>query len=70
MTSIFTYLDGLPWQPVFLFGLGWLVFLVTVLWCFPRRHSDTCPRCGGQWQRTPRGNLWHQCDNRNTLVKQ
>ena len=69
MTTLFAYLDGLPWQPVALFGAGWLVFLVTVLSVFQRRHADTCPRCGGQWQRTARGNLWHACDDRNSLVK-
>ena len=69
MNAFFEYLDGLPWQPVALFGLGYLAFLVAVLSMFQRRHADTCPRCGGQWQRTARGNLWHACDDRNTLVK-
>jgi hypothetical protein len=69
MTSLWTYLDGLPLGPLALFALGYLAFLVTVLSLFKRRHADECPRCGGEWQRTPRGNWWHQCSDRNSLVK-
>ena len=65
MISVLEYLDGLPWQPVALFGLGWLAFLLTVLSMFKPRHPDECPRCGGEWQRTPRGAQWHLCEERD-----
>jgi hypothetical protein len=69
MTALFAYLDGLPWQPLALYALGYLAFLVAVLSLFKPRHVDECPRCGGQWQRTPRGNWWHACEDRNSLVQ-
>lgn len=62
MTSLWTYLDGLPLGPVLLFALGYLALLLTVLvWFRARRTEERCDRCGGYWQRTERGNAWHLC---------
>ena len=62
MTTLFAYLDGLPPGPVLLFGLGWLVFLLTILTGFRRgREPELCDRCGQPWDRTRRGNAVHVC---------
>jgi hypothetical protein len=55
------YLDGIPVGPLVLFGLGWLAFLGLVLLFIRSRRSEVCDRCGGRWQRTERGTLWHFC---------
>ena len=66
MISVLEYLDGLPWQPLALFGLAYLVFLVTVLaWFQSRRSLDVCDRCGGEWKLTQRGNAYHVCEERD-----
>ena len=61
MTSLFAYLDGLPWQPLALYALGYLAFLGIVLSLFKPRHVDECPRCGDEWRYTDRGNGIHVC---------
>ena len=62
MTSLWTYLDGLPWQPLALFGLGYLALLLTVLaWLRSRKFVPRCDRCGGTWRLTERGNEFHVC---------
>ena len=66
MTALFAYLDSLPWQPLALFGLGYLVLLVTFLaWFRSRRSLDVCERCGNEWQLTERGNAYHFCTPRH-----
>ena len=65
MSEAMQYLDGLPWQPLALFGLAYLVFLVVVLSTFQRRKESECPRCGGEWHRTARGAEWHVCEERD-----
>jgi len=55
------YLDGIPVGPLVLFGLGWLAFLGVVLGLIRRKRVARCDRCGGHWQKTERGHLWHYC---------
>jgi hypothetical protein len=65
MNALWTHLDSLPLGPVAMFALGYLAFLVTVLSLFKRRHADECPRCGGLWELTDRGNEIHFCRDRH-----
>ena len=55
------YLDGIPAGPLILFGLGWLIFLITALALIRSRREDRCDRCGGRWLTTERGNGVHVC---------
>jgi hypothetical protein len=70
MTSLWDYLDGLPWAPLAFFALGYLALLVTALAVFKaRRPSEACDRCGGGWHVTQNGNQWHVCSPRRSTKR-